>query len=254
MDVRRIAVFDSATAAYTQAFQTFLAHTDQKDQAMQWLANEVQALPRRGVAIDAGAGTGKLTAWLLEHFGRVIGVEPNPTLADAFRATCPGTPLLQQTILDAQPEAAADFVLCSHVFYYLPRETWEDNLLRLISWLAPGGVLAITIQNGQTDCMRMLDHFLGGRFPLGTLAEAAQLAPGGPYQVRLDTVPAWIRTDDLPTACAIAEFMLNLLPIENPPEWAALEAYVAEHFAQPGGGYAFSCHQDFLRVEKPAQA
>ncbi len=254
MDVRRITVFDSASPEYTRAFQTFLAHTDQKDQAMNWLAQEVNGLGRREMAIDAGAGTGKLTTWLAERFGRVVGVEPNPTLAEAFRANCPTTPLLQQTILDAQVETAADFVLCSHVFYYLPSETWEANLLRLISWLAPGGTLAITIQNHQTDCMRMLDHFLGQRFHLGALAEAAQLAPGGPYHVRMDSVPAWIRTDDLPTACAIAEFMLNLLPIADPPEWSELEAYVAQHFLQPGGGYAFSCHQDFLRVERPDAA
>lgn len=250
MDVRRIAVFDSATPAYTQAFQTFLAHTDQKDQAMRWLTREVEGLARRGVAIDAGAGTGKLTAWLIERFGRVIGIEPNPTLAEAFRVACPATPLVQQTILEAEPAVAADFVLCSHVFYYLPGETWEGNLLRLISWLAPGGVLSITIQNAQTDCMQMLNHFLGQRFHLGALAEATHLAPGGPYRVRLDTVPARIRTADLPTACAIAEFMLNLLPIASPPAWDDLQAYVERNFAEVGGGYAFSCDQDFLRIER----
>jgi hypothetical protein len=60
--------FDSTTPEYTRAFQTFLAHTDQKEQAMAWLDREVTALARRGTAIDAGAGTGKLTAWLVEHF------------------------------------------------------------------------------------------------------------------------------------------------------------------------------------------
>jgi SAM-dependent methyltransferase len=245
-----VARFDSLTPEYSRAFHTFLAHTDQKEKALQWLDREVRSLPRRRTAIDAGAGTGKLTAWLADRFPTVIGVEPNPSLADEFRCACPTATLIPQTILAAEPGAAADFVLCSHVFYYIPREQWQTAARRLIGWLAPGGVLAIALQNPHTDCMRMVDHFLGERFDLGELAAAARSAPAGPYDVRLDTVEAHIRTEDLRTACAVAEFMLNLLPMPSPPTWVDLEGYVAGRFARPGGGYQFSCHQDFLRVAR----
>src|SRR6185437_12216418 len=105
---------------------------------------------------------------------------------------------------------------------------------------------AIALQNANTDCMRLLHHFLGQRFDLRELAETAGSAPGGPYDVRLDTVEAYIRTEDLRTACEVGEFMLNLLPIPNPPLWTDLEQYVSDHFARSGGGYEYSCHQDFL--------
>ena len=72
--------------------------------------------------------------------------------------------------------------------------------------------------------------------------------------MRLDTVPARIRADQLPIACDIAEFILNVLPMTDPPQWSDVEKYVATRFVRPDGGYEFSCDQDFLRVERLARA
>jgi SAM-dependent methyltransferase len=252
MQSSHVTKFDSATPEYAKAFHTFLAHTDQKDKAMEWLEREVGALPRRETAIDAGAGTGKLTAWLTGQFATVIGVEPSPSLAAEFHSTCPTATLIPETILAANPGGSADFVLCSHVFYYFSRSDWEANLRQLISWLAPGGVLAIAIQNPDSDCMKMVRHFIGEPLDLRELAGAAESAPSGPHQVRVDTVEAHIRTEDLRTACEVAEFILNVLPMPNPPLRDQLERYVADRFSRPGGGYQFSCHQDFLRVARRA--
>jgi SAM-dependent methyltransferase len=238
------------TPEYSKAFHTFLAHTDQKEKALGWLEKEVGTLTQRKTAIDAGAGTGKLTAWLSDRFATVIGVEPNPSLALEFRSTCPSATLIPDTILVADPQAAAEFVLCSHVFYYIPPSDWEANARQLMGWLSPGGILAIAIQNPDTDCMRMVDHFVGGRCDLGELAAVVESVHGGAFDVRLDTIEAQIRTDDLSTACEIAEFVLNVLPMPNPPTWAELEAYVADRFVQPSGEYRFSCHQDFLRIAR----
>lgn len=250
MQTRYVTNFDSATPEYTQAFHTFLAHTDQKDNALEWLRSEVGKLGRLETAIDVGAGTGKLTAWLADRFATVIGVEPNPSLAAEFRSTCPTATLIPTPILAVDPPRLADFVLCSHVFYYFPRTEWEATLRHLLRLLAPGGVLAVAIQNPDSDCMRMVHHFIGGRLDLRELVAAAESAPGGPYEVRVDTVAAHIRADDLPTASAVAEFILNVMPMPHPPLWADLEQYVARHFSRPGGGYQYSCDQDFLRVAR----
>jgi SAM-dependent methyltransferase len=252
MHTSHVTRFDSATPEYTKAFHTFLAHTDQKEKALKWLEQQIGGLLRLETAIDVGAGTGKLTAWLAARFATVIGLEPNPSLAAEFRAACPTALLLPDTILTANPGRTADFILCSHVFYYVPRTEWESTVRQLMSWLAPGGVLAITIQNPDTDCMRMVRHFIGRPLDLRELVAPAESAPGGPYDVRLDTVAAHIRADDLQTACEVAEFMLNVLPIEEPPLWTDLERYVANHFSRPGSGYQYSCHQDFLRIARRA--
>ena len=246
---RTVRSFVSSSPEYHRAFQAFLAHTDQKDKAREWLRHEVNGLANRSVMIDAGAGSGKLTSWLTPLFGTVIAIEPNPSMESELRIACPDAVVIAATIASASPPAAGDFVLCSHVFYHIPRSQWESTLLHLMGWLAPGGVLAVALQNPRADCMRMVNHFLGGRLDLSELCPTAN-AEDGEFEARLETVPAHIRAPDLGTACEIAEFFLNDLPMPAPPRWEDLEHYVNAHFKQAEGGYQLSCHQDFLRVSR----
>jgi methyltransferase family protein len=241
--------FASNSPEYHRAFKTFLAHTDQKDKALAWLKREVEVLGNRAVMIDAGAGSGKLTSWFEPYFGQVVAIEPNPSLAAELRDACPTAHVLASTIAEASLSKAAQFVLCSHVFYYIPEAAWESNLRTLMGWLAPGGVMAIALQNPRTDCMEMVRHFIGGRFDLGELCRVAGSVPGG-YEARLETIPAYIETANLGIACEIAEFVLNVLPMPSPPRWTDLERYVQARFKRPGGGYRFSCDQDFLRIAR----
>jgi hypothetical protein len=59
MDEEYLRKFDSTGAAYKQAFQIFLDHTDQKRNARRWLQKIVDGLPNRRCFIDAGAGTAR---------------------------------------------------------------------------------------------------------------------------------------------------------------------------------------------------
>jgi SAM-dependent methyltransferase len=247
-DPKRINVYDSRSAAYQQAFQVFLDHTDQKATAREWLDRLVQGMPSRELLVDAGAGNGKVTAWFSDQFQRTIAIEPNPYLCDELRQTCPTAEVLPETILAARPPASADLVLCSHVFYYLPAAEWMAHLDQLASWLAPGGVLVVVLQNHRTDCMRMLEHFFGHSFDLSELSCRFQTKRGEAYHVEMETVPARIVTTAFEPAVTIGEFMLNLIPVPNPPEMDALEAYVRDHFADPAGGFRLSCDQDFLQI------
>ena len=245
-----IKVYDSRGQDYHDAFRVFLAHTDQKANASAWLEREVAALPRRDVFIDAGAGTGTLTAWLQPRFQRTLAVEPNASLRDDLRAACPAAEVIGVNITEAEPGATADFVLCSHVFYYIDRARWPDNLRRLAGWLGSGGVLAVALQNPETDCMKMLRHFTGHAFDLSALAREFAAEAGDPFEVRIETVQAHVRTATFEPAYVVAEFMLNLLPLPSRPPRADVERYVHDHFRRPDGTYQFSCHQDFLRVRR----
>jgi trans-aconitate methyltransferase len=116
-------------------------------------------LPSRDLLVDAGAGNGKVTAWFTREFKRTLAIEPNPYLCEELRGSCPTAEVLPDTILAAQPTAAADLVLCSHVFYYIDGAEWMRHLERLAAWLAPHGVLVV-LQNHETDCMRLAGAFL----------------------------------------------------------------------------------------------
>lgn len=247
-DVARVRVYDSQSVAYHQAFQVFLAHTDQKVNARRWLEGLVRTLPARRAFLDAGAGNGQVTVWFLDQFERTIAIEPSPPLSAELRRACPGAQVLPVKILEAQPALQGDLILCSHVLYYIERSAWRANVARMASWLAPGGVLVIVLQNHETDCMRMLEAFLGQRFDLAALAQELVQEHGQQYRVERHLVPAHVTAPDLASAYVIAEFMLNLMPMPNPPEKCALEEYLRAHFAGPKGGFRFSCHQDFLLV------
>jgi hypothetical protein len=243
-----ISTYDSQTPAYHRAFEVFLAHTDQKAKARDWLRRLVQELPSRHVFVDAGAGNGKVTGWFLTDFQRTIAVEPNPSLCDELRRTCPTAEVLPQKILEAQLSVLADFVLCSHVLYYIDAADWIPNLERLVSWLSPAGVLVVVIQNHATDSMRMLGHFFGHGFHLSELVGRFEALRGRHYRMETATVPAQVATADFNSAFIVAEFMLNALPMPHPPPRRNLEEYVRKHFASPGGGFRFSCDQDFLMI------
>jgi hypothetical protein len=245
-----IAVYDSRSREYHEAFQVFLDHTDQKLKAQKVLSDLIDGLPSRGVFIDAGAGNGMVTSWFTKRFARTIAIEPNASLRHDLERTCPTAKIIPEQILNTEIDASGDLILCSHVFYYVDSSEWMQTLARLASWLAPRGLLVLLVQNHETDCMHMLNHFFGKRFLVSSLAQQFETARPGSHAVQIDTTPAWIATRDFRSAYVIAEFMLNLLPISQPPARRALENYVREHFERSDGSFRFSCDQDFIQIRK----
>jgi hypothetical protein len=115
--------------------------------------------------------------------------------------------------------------------------------------------MVVVLQNAATDCMGLVERFHGRRFDLRGPCRDFQSrhrksGPGDAYACRIDTVESHIETNDLATAYTVAEFMLNLLPFDEPPLRSDVEEYVRRHFAKPDGGYRFSCSQDFLVVTR----
>ena len=248
-DSALVSVYDSKSAAYHEAFGVFLRCTDQKTNARRWLDDFVERMADRLVLIDAGAGNGQVTAWLLDRFERTIAIEPNPSLNADLMLACPSAEILSVPILKADPGSIAHLVLCSHVLYYIPQSEWEAHVRHMASWLAPGAALIIVLQNPDTDCMRMLDHFLGRHFDLGQVAD--MVSRDGRYHAKRYLVPAHVTTSYPDEAYTVAEFMLNLLPITQPPSREDLKEYVMKNFHTHEGEFRFSCHQDFL-VIRPA--
>jgi SAM-dependent methyltransferase len=250
MTASRVATYDSLGSDYDRAFAVFLSHTDQKDKAHAWLDGALRQLPNCRVFVDAGAGTGKVTAWLSSRFERTIAIEPNPHLRIHLERNCPSALVSPSPILDCDFDGQADFVLVSHVFYYIPAAEWQATLDRLASFLAPAGLLVIVLQNPGTDCMKLVDHFHRRRFDMAGACREFQARHAGEFDARIETVASHIEASEFVTACIVAEFMLNLLPFDEPPLRSEMEGYVRREFAGPSGGFRFSCSQDFLAIRR----
>lgn len=251
-DQERVRVFDSQGEAYKHAFQVFLDHTDQKRNANRWLQQVVDRLPIRKVFIDAGAGNGELARTFAPAFERTIAIEPNVHLLKQLQQAVPLAETIDRPIMTAEPAALGDLVLCSHTFYYIPAEDWLAHLERLVSWMSPAGVTIVVLQHRESGCMNMLHHFLGHRFELRRTADQFRLKHGDRYDVATTLAHANVMTPDLAKTYAVAEFVLNLLNIEQAPAKRDVEAYLQAHFSSSEGGYRIPVHQDFLQIRARA--
>ena len=96
--------------------------------------------PRRGVAVDLGAGTGLATAPLCPHFGRVIAVEPDAAMASALAELASNVEVDPRDAESFSLEAgSADLVNAANCFYWFDGPAVAD---RIAQWLRPGAVFA----------------------------------------------------------------------------------------------------------------
>lgn len=108
------------------------------------------------------------------------------------------------------------------------------------------------MQRPDTDCMQMR-HFFGEQtFSLHPLCADFVAENGQEFDAIMHSIDSFITTKTLKDAYAIAEFMLNMLPLESPPLRSDLEAYVEQYFAESPTSYRFSCTQNVLELTRIA--
>ena len=112
-------------------------------------AVESLGLPRSAVVLDLGAGTGKLTRVLLEHFDRVVAVEPLdgmraliPREAEALFGTAEAIPLVDESM---------NAVFAGEAFHWFD---WTRALAEIARVLRPRGTLALFWNCGPADSVR----------------------------------------------------------------------------------------------------
>lgn len=112
-------------------------------------ARLADSLVGRGARVlDAGAGMGRVGAYLHTQGHRVLAAEPDPALVERARETYPELPVLPLEILALTPAALAaagaptafDLVVCvGNVLTFVAEDTEIDVLRQLRGLLAPGG-------------------------------------------------------------------------------------------------------------------
>jgi ubiquinone/menaquinone biosynthesis C-methylase UbiE len=115
-----------------------------------------------GYAVELGCGTGPLLAGLADAVGAsgtVLGVEPQPVLAQRARARLDGHPAVTVHTGPAQAlpiaDASADAVLAQTVLIHLTPATLDEVLAEARRVLKPGGRLVSVDQDAGT---RVIDH------------------------------------------------------------------------------------------------
>jgi Methyltransferase domain len=230
---------------YARIFGTFLTHTDQKTKTIAWLTDSVNGLQSHGLFVDAGAGDGSMTAALAKLFDRTIAIEPNSALRAELVRRCPEAEIVEAPLGNARIASAADFVLCSHVLYYIPQSDWTDTLERLTSWLGAQGVVVVLLANSNADVIALAREFFGGNIDLAPAVQEFR-ARHDDFEITMHTLNCEVVVDDLESACTLTRLFLS-----DYPDWGRtvtrrrVEDYVRSHFTDPRG-YRLSCDQDAL--------
>ncbi|ATL25203.1 class I SAM-dependent methyltransferase [Streptomyces formicae] len=122
--------FGAAAAAYAEH------RPDYARTAVRW-ALEPSPGPR---VLDLGAGTGKLTATLVDLGADVIAVEPDPAMLGELSRSLPGVRALPGSAEAIPlPDASVDAVLAGNALHWFDMALAGPEIARV---LVPGGVLA----------------------------------------------------------------------------------------------------------------
>ena len=122
--------FGSAAAAYAEH------RPDYAQAAVRWALG-----PARGSRVlDLGAGTGKLTASLVELGAEVIAVEPDPAMLTELRHLLPTVRALAGSAEAVPlPDASVDAVVAGNALHWFDMDVAGPEIARV---LVPGGILA----------------------------------------------------------------------------------------------------------------
>jgi SAM-dependent methyltransferase len=158
--------------------------------ALRW-AVEPAPGPR---VVDLGAGTGKLTATLIELGAEVVAVEPDAAMLAELRRALPAVRAVAGSAEAIPlPDASADAVLAGNALHWFDMAVAGPEIARV---LAPGGVLA--------GLWNVLDDRVGWVAGLERISGSAAVGPR-------DTLTSWrAATADLhlPRADLVARFGL----------------------------------------------
>jgi len=126
--------------------RTWDAHSyDRVNAVSDPLIEEVLArLPLRGdeTVLDAGCGTGKVTAQLLDRLprGRVVAVDLDPAMVGLARQRLPaGTTIIESGLLDLSLPEPVDVIFSTATFHWVLDH--DELFARLATLLRPGGRL-----------------------------------------------------------------------------------------------------------------
>lgn len=95
-------------------------------------------------ALELGSANGELTALLAPHCDRLLALDAAPTAAARAAerlAAVPGVEVRQGLVPEDLPAGPWDLVVASEILYYLDPELLEATVARLVTELAPDGLL-----------------------------------------------------------------------------------------------------------------
>ncbi|MGM0610806.1 MAG: class I SAM-dependent methyltransferase [Thermodesulfobacteriota bacterium] len=145
---------------YKRQLDLFVRFSTEKGIELTYIGEILAGLKERRDFLDVGAGGGDLTIPLSQTFKRTAVVEPNQEQIDYFRRRCPDFSIFEDDFQTVDLENRLfDFILCSHVLYYVPEGAWTEWIDKMYRHLRPGGSLALVLQSPMGEVSDFFNAF-----------------------------------------------------------------------------------------------
>lgn len=122
------------------------------------LLDIISSLQSKNNFLDIGSGFGNLTLLLSKQFSETTIIEPNKVYFDEVMKSgkIKGfNKSWEEVILND----GFDFILASHIFYYLDKKEWVNQINRMLDKVCPNGKLIIVLQSEKSKLYKIPNKF-----------------------------------------------------------------------------------------------
>ncbi len=195
-------------AEYQRQLALFSQSSTEKGIELLKIGELMADLTRRRSFLDIGAGGGHLTIPVSQSFDESTVVEPNERQAAFLKRRCPHFTVIEGFWDEANLDGKSfDFILCSHVLYYIPEGKWLTTIAKMHSHLTDGGRIAIVLQSPLGEVADFFNRFTRYDVNILELWRDLQMVYGeDAIDVRYFTNEIW--TDNLDDMATIGLFLL----------------------------------------------
>lgn len=239
---------------YLKCHILFMMSTVGAEHIIQFCSDLVNDLEVKEAMADIGPGDYRITRAVGQPFDRMYFVDTNEDILaipdshpikvgqEVFKYHC--------GVLEAElPENALDFVLCSHVLYYLDFSDWIEATSKMLRTLKKDGKLFVILGGEKLGKADLIRNFNGQPIQIAAYVESCRKAFES-EDIAID-VQHFVETtsaDTFDTFLHLANFALaNARLVVNKTD---LTNYIEANLKTPEGRYSMQSQQSYIIFSK----
>jgi len=208
--------------------------------------------------LDVGPGSGTLTRELAPSFRHVDVIEPNRDYLENLTQP-PAFKVCHDPLQDADiAKSRYDLILCSHIYYHVPKELWKKCLMKSYGGLKPGGSLVLVMSATRglwNDHQLKMFELTGeeddnnGESLINTVSELEL-----PCQSHPGVLTFTAQEDEY----QMFHFMVKLFSLVHariqymkPDHKAQIDKFARECFVSDSKQFVLTVEEDYIVVKKP---
>ena len=147
-------------AEYQRQLALFAQSSTEKGIELVKIGEIMAGLRHRRFFLDIGAGCGDLTIPVSQSFEETTVVEPNEKQARFLQQRCPHFMIYDDFWEKVDLGSKRyDFILCSHVLYYIKEGNWLNVIKKMYAHLEDDGRIAIVLQSPIGEVAKFFNQF-----------------------------------------------------------------------------------------------